>query len=92
MARAGAERDASILRAQGEAQAASLIGEAQARVTQEIGAAVAANPQIVAYETARRWNGQLPQTMLGSGATPFVSLPGTPEQPPAATPAATPGH
>ena len=92
VARAGAERDAAILRAQGEAQAASLVGEAQARVAREIGAAVAANPQIVGYETARRWNGQLPQTMLGSGATPFVSLPGTPGQPANATPAAAPGR
>ena len=84
--RARAEREATVLRAEGEAQATSLTGQAQAAIVQQLGAAVAANPRVVEYETARRWSGTLPATMLGGGAVPMLTLPGT------ATPAAAPGR
>lgn len=74
IARARGERESAILRAQGEAQAITLLGQAQAASLQQIGAAVAANPAVVQYETAHRWNGALPTTSLGA-ATPLLALP-----------------
>jgi regulator of protease activity HflC (stomatin/prohibitin superfamily) len=63
---ARADRQAAILRAEGDSQAATLTGDAQAHVIQQVGAAVAANPAVIAYEQAHRWTGQLPTTMLGA--------------------------
>jgi regulator of protease activity HflC (stomatin/prohibitin superfamily) len=72
VAQARAQRASAILRAEGEAQATALTGDAQARVISQIGAAVASNPGVVAYETAHRWNGAMPATVLGSGTTPLA--------------------
>ena len=75
VARARSEREAAILRAEGDAQAATLLGDAQARVVQQVGGAVAGNPAVVSYETAHRWNGQMPSTVLGgSGGTGPLAL------------------
>jgi regulator of protease activity HflC (stomatin/prohibitin superfamily) len=74
LARAHAARDAAVLQAQGEAQAIELTGAAQAHALQLAAAAVAATPRVVEYETARRWNGQMPSTMLANGAVPLLSL------------------
>jgi prohibitin 2 len=38
-------------------------------------AALAGNAKLVEYEAVQKWNGQLPQYMLGNGATPFVKVP-----------------
>ena len=80
VAQAHAQREAAILRAEGDAQAATLNGAAEARVIQQVGASVAANPTVVPYEAAHRWNGQLPATMLG-GATPALTMFGLPPAP-----------
>ncbi len=74
VAQARSLREASILRAEGDAQATTLTGEAQARVIGQIGAAVAGNPTVVSYETAHRWNGQMPSTMLGGATSPLTML------------------
>lgn len=74
IAQARAQREASILQAEGTAQATMLTGEAQAKIIQQVGSAVAANPGVVAYETAHRWNGMMPATMLGSGSNPLTML------------------
>ncbi|MCW6512223.1 SPFH domain-containing protein [Lichenifustis flavocetrariae] len=74
IAQARSQREASILRAEGDAQAASLVGEAQARVIQQVGAAVNGNAVVVSYETAHRWNGQMPSTVLGSSTSPLAML------------------
>lgn len=74
VAQARSQREAAILRAEGDAQAATLLGEAQARVVQQVGAAVAGNPGVVPYETAHRWNGQLPATMLAGGQGPLAVM------------------
>ena len=91
VAQARAQRESAILRAQGEAQAIALTGDAQAKIIQQVGSAVAANPAVVQYETAHRWNGQMPATMLGAGASPLAlfNLPGATE--PARAPAAPTG-
>jgi regulator of protease activity HflC (stomatin/prohibitin superfamily) len=79
---ARAQRQAAILRAEGDSQAATLTGEAQAHVIQQIGAAVAANPSVVTYEQAHRWNGQMPATVLGGGSTSPLTMFNVPTPPP----------
>ena len=74
VAQARSQREAAILRAEGDAQATTLIGDAQARVVQQVGSAVAANPGVVSYETAHRWNGQMPSTVLGAGGAGPLAL------------------
>lgn len=37
-------------------------------------AALEANPGLVQYEAVQKWNGVLPQYMLGSNSTPFINL------------------
>ena len=80
-AQARSQREASILKAEGEAQAATLVGEAQSRIIQQVGAAVNSNAVVVSYETAHRWNGQMPSTMLGSTSSPLalLNLPSAPK-------------
>ncbi|NEU13137.1 hypothetical protein G3T14_13450 [Methylobacterium sp. BTF04] len=81
VAQARAQREAAILRAEGAAQATTLTGEAEARIIQQVGSAVASNPGVVAYETAHRWNGTMPATMLGGGSNPLtmLNLPAAPD-------------
>ena len=74
VAQARSQREAAILRAEGEAQATALVGDAQARVIQQVGTAVAANPGVVSYETAHRWNGQMPSTVFGGGTSPLAMM------------------
>ncbi|WP_375457353.1 SPFH domain-containing protein [uncultured Methylobacterium sp.] len=74
VAQARAQRAAAILRAEGAAQATTLTGEAEARIIQQVGSAVASNPGVVAYETAHRWNGTMPATMLGGSSNPLALL------------------
>ncbi len=74
VAQARSQREASILRAEGDAQAATLLGDAQARVVQQVGGAVASNPSVVSYETAHRWNGQMPSTVMGGGTSPLALM------------------
>ena len=73
IAQARSQREAAILRAEGDAQATTLVGEAQARVIQEVGASVGGNPSVVSYETAHRWNGQMPSTLFG-GASSLLTM------------------
>ncbi len=74
IAHARAQREAAILRSQGEAQALLATGDAEAKTIQLIGTSVTNNPNVVSYETARRWNGQMPATVLGSGTSPLAML------------------
>lgn len=82
---AEAERDARKARADGnayavrveaeaDADAVRLRGDAEAAAVLAVQKALADSPQIVAYEKAKRWNGQLPQTVLPNGALPFVDV------------------
>lgn len=71
IAQARAQRESAILRAEGEAQATALTGEAQAKIILQFGTAVAANPGVVSYEAAHRWNGSLPGTMLSGTSAPL---------------------
>ena len=74
VASARADRQATILRAEGEAQATLLTGDAEAKTIQVIGTSVTSNPDVVSYETAHRWNGQMPATVLGGSTSPLTML------------------
>ena len=74
IAHARAQREAAILRAQGEAQALLLTGDAESKTIQVIGTSVTNNPAVVSYETAHRWNGQMPATVLGNATNPLAML------------------
>lgn len=74
LARARAAKEAAVLQAEGEAAAIELNGAANAHALQLAAAAVASNPKVIEYETARRWNGQLPTTTLAGTTVPFVNL------------------
>ena len=75
--RARGERQAAILRAEGDSQATLLNGQAQAKVLQLVGSVTQANPSVLGYQAATRWNGALPATSFGAGANPMTlfSLP-----------------
>ncbi len=73
IAHARAERESAILRAQGQGQALLLTGDAEAKTIQLVGTSVTNNPNVIAYETAHRWNGQMPATVLG-GTSPLAML------------------
>lgn len=48
-------------------------GEAQARATQLLAAAVAATPALVDYTRAKQWNGVLPSAIYASAPIPFLN-------------------
>jgi regulator of protease activity HflC (stomatin/prohibitin superfamily) len=69
------QKRAAVIRAQGEGEAVRVIGEAQAASLQIRGAAVTTHPGVVSLVAADRWNGTVPQTLLGErGAVPFLNL------------------
>jgi prohibitin 2 len=51
-----------------------LSAEAEAKSMQIRAEALEKNAKLVEWEAVQKWNGVLPQYMLGSGATPFISL------------------
>ncbi|MEE2644877.1 MAG: SPFH domain-containing protein [Myxococcota bacterium] len=90
---AEADRDAARARADGqayrllkeaeaEATAIRARGEAEATALEKINAALENNPYLSDYIRAKRWNGQLPQTMLGGSEQLLFPLSGLPQQPP----------
>lgn len=73
---AEAQRDAAIAQADGEAyrireeakanaESTRLKGEAEADAIRAVEQALSSNPLIVQLEQAKRWNGQLPSTIMG---------------------------
>lgn len=67
--------NAAIAEAEGRAQAVILQGNAEAQAIQAKSKALADNAKLVELTQVERWNGVLPQYMLG-GATPLLSLGG----------------
>ena len=51
-----------------------LSAEAEARSMQIRAEALEQNAKLVEWEAVQKWNGVLPQYMLGGGATPFINL------------------
>ena len=48
--------------------------EAEAKSMQIRAQALESNPKLVEWEAVQKWDGHMPQYMLGSGAMPFISL------------------
>ena len=68
-----AEAEAAAIRARGEAEAASL---------EKINNALENNPYLSDYIRAKRWNGQLPQTVLGGSEQLLFPISGLSQQTP----------
>lgn len=60
-------------RATGEAEAVRLNAEAEAEAIRIKTEALKESPQLIEYQKALRWDGKLPETMLG-GAMPFFNI------------------
>lgn len=69
-----AQQEANAVRVKGEAAAYSVQvqGEAQAKVLELQRSQI--SDKLVAYEYAKKWSGQLPNFMMGSGANPLLML------------------
>ncbi|WP_342627746.1 prohibitin family protein [Nguyenibacter vanlangensis] len=74
---AAAEGEARSIRAKSEAEAAAtrVKGEAEADAIRAQAAALGASPNYVTYTQARRWDGRLPATILGSQPVPMMTMP-----------------
>jgi regulator of protease activity HflC (stomatin/prohibitin superfamily) len=74
---ATAEGDARSIKARSEAEAAAtrVKGEAEADAIRAQAAALGASPNYVTYTQAKRWDGRLPATILGSQPMPMMTMP-----------------
>jgi len=72
---ANAEADSIRARAQAEAESISLKGRAEAEAIQAKAKALNDNPLIVELTKAQNWNGQLPNTVMGSNIPMLMQMP-----------------
>ena len=72
---ANAEADSIRARAQAEAESISLKGRAEAEAIQAKAKALNDNPLIVELTKAQNWNGQLPNTVIGSNIPMLMQMP-----------------
>ena len=73
---ADADRQSTILSAQGRAEGIRLEGESRAEVLRMNAEILKTTPLVVELAKADRWNGSLPLTLLeGTGSMPLLSLP-----------------
>ncbi len=75
-----AEQDAqtaknNTVRIQEEAQQKVISAKAEAEAMQIKAEALAKNPSLTQYEATLKWDGKLPQYMLGGGSVPMIQLP-----------------
>jgi len=69
---AQAQNDLVRIKTEAEQTVAKATADAQAlKIKNE---ALAQNPALIEYEKAQKWNGVLPQYVLGSGALPFFNI------------------
>lgn len=71
---ANAEKNKTVA-VQERANQAVIQAKAEAEAMRIKTAALAGSPKLVEYEAVQKWNGELPQYMMG-GSTPFVQMPG----------------
>jgi len=72
---AKARAESTILEASADAQATEIKGFAEAKAIEAKAKALRNNPLIIQLTQAQAWNGQLPQTVMGSnGALPILNL------------------
>lgn len=72
-ARGEAESKLAVARA--EAESVRVRGEAEADAIGAKSRALSSNPNLVQYEIAAKWNGELPTSTMGSGSIPLLNLP-----------------
>lgn len=75
VAQAQAEADKARAEAAGQADAKLTLAKADAEAIRIRGDALRNNPGLAALNAVDKWDGHLPQYMLGSGAVPFISIP-----------------
>jgi regulator of protease activity HflC (stomatin/prohibitin superfamily) len=68
------EAESKLAVAKAEAEAVKIRGEAEASAIEAKSKALNTNPQLVQYEIARNWNGQLPTTTMGSASIPMLNI------------------
>lgn len=73
VAQAKAEADKAIATARGEAESRLAIAKAEAEAIRMKGDALKDNPKLAELSAIEKWDGQLPQYMLGS-STPFINI------------------
>ena len=64
----------NTIRIQEEANQKIITAEADAKAMQIKASALTANPKLTQYEAVQKWDGKLPQYMLGN-AVPFIDIP-----------------
>lgn len=72
IAKANASATAKIINAKAEAQARLLEAESQAKANDMMSRSI--TPEIIEYNKVNRWNGKLPTTSVGSGASTLISI------------------
>lgn len=76
IAEAEGEAESKLAVARAEAESVRIKGEAEATAIEAKSKALNTSPQLVQYESATRWDGKLPDTMMSGGVVPMISLPG----------------
>jgi regulator of protease activity HflC (stomatin/prohibitin superfamily) len=79
-AQAKGKGDAAREEAKGVAEALRIKGEAEATYNARVAASL--TPVLIQQQYLARWDGRLPQYMLGGGMTPLLQLPGPPAEGP----------
>ena len=79
-AQAKGKGDAALAEAKGVADALRVKGEAEATYNGRVSASL--TPVLIQQQYLARWDGRLPQYMLGGNATPLIQLPGQTGEPP----------
>lgn len=74
VARAQAMKASKVLEAEGEARGIELRSAAEAQGIKVRGEALRDNGRIIDLTIAQQWNGQPPQTILGSATVPFFNM------------------
>lgn len=69
------EAESKLAIAKASADAVRLQGDAEADAIKAKSQALNANPQLVQYEIAQKWNGELPTTTFGASSIPMLTLP-----------------
>jgi len=74
-ATAKGHRDATISKAEGNAQEIKLLGDAEAQRINQVQSALDKSPQYIDWVKADRWNGVLPKVMMdSSGSSAFIDV------------------
>lgn len=72
---AEAEAQKAVAQAKGEADSRLLVAKAEAEAIRIRGDALRENPRLVELQAVEKWDGVLPQYMMGGNTTPFITVP-----------------